>query len=150
MFQDKMKDIQENLVPVTMITDINKSAAEKLIALQTECMTDLFNTGLAQMQALSSVREPKEVFELQIKFFKELDAKLANITEKEVTMLSETKEQLVDVIEKNISGMPDMYGMADATKLMQYAREKIEETINISAHKQNGSSNKTATARKSA
>ncbi|WP_372742754.1 phasin family protein [Neptunomonas sp.] len=150
MLQDKMKDIQENLVPVTMITDINKSAAEKLIALQTECMTDLFYTGLAQMQALSSVREPKEVFELQIKFFKELDAKLANITEKEVTMLSETKEQLVDVIEKNISGMPDMYGMADATKLMQYAREKIEETINISAHKQNGSSNKTATARKSA
>ncbi|WP_372739888.1 phasin family protein [Neptunomonas sp.] len=150
MPQDTMKDVKEALVPVTKITDINKSAAEKLIALQTEYMTDLFNTGVAQMQALSRVREPKDVFELQIKFFKELDAKLANITEKEVTMLSETKEQLIDVLETHISAMPDMYGMADATKLMQYAQEKIEETINISAHKQNGGTNKTATTRKRA
>ena len=141
MPQDTMKDLKEALVPVTMITDINKSAAEKLIALQTEYMTDLFNAGLAQMQALSSVREPKDVFELQIKFFKKFDEKLANITEKEVTVLTETKEQLMDVIEKNMSGM---YGMADASKLMQYAQEKIEETINTAAHKQNGGSNKTA------
>ncbi|WP_090730862.1 phasin family protein [Neptunomonas qingdaonensis] len=102
-------------MPVIMIADINKSAAEKLIAVQTEYMTDLFNTGQAQILALSSVREPKEGFELQIKFFKELDAKLANIAEKEMTMLSEAKEQLIDVPETNISGMPDMYGIADAT-----------------------------------
>ncbi|SFG79637.1 phasin family protein [Neptunomonas qingdaonensis] len=150
MPQDTMKNLKETLVPVTMITDINKSAAEKLIALQTEYMTDLFNIGLAQMQALSSVREPKDVFELQIKFFKKFDEKLASITEKEVTVLTETKEQLMNIIEKNISGMSDMYGMADAGKLMQYAQEKIEETINISAHKQNGGSNKTANTRKSA
>ncbi len=150
MPQDKLKDVKEALAPVTKITDINKSVAEKLIALQTEYMADLFNTGMAQMLALSSVREPKDLFGLQIKFFKKLDANLANITEKEVTMLLETQEQLIDVLETHISAMPDMYSMADATKLMQYAQEKIEETINISAHKQNGSSNKTATARKSA
>jgi hypothetical protein len=49
-----------------------------------------------------------------------------------------------------MSGMPDMYGMADASKLMQYAQEKIEETINISAHKQNGGTRKSASTRKSA
>ncbi|WP_372739894.1 phasin family protein [Neptunomonas sp.] len=150
MPQDKLKDVKEALAPVTKITDINKSVAEKLIALQTEYMADLFNTGMAQMLALSSVREPKDLFGLQVKFFKKLDANLANITEKEVTMLSETQEQLLDVLETHISAMPDMYGMADATKLMQYAQEKIEEMINISAHKQNGGSNKTATTRKSA
>ncbi|WP_372742340.1 phasin family protein [Neptunomonas sp.] len=150
MPQDKLKDVKEALAPVTKITDINKSVAEKLIALQTEYMADLFNTGMAQMLALSSVREPKDLFGLQIKFFKKLDANLANITEKEVTMLLETQEQLIDVLETHISAMPDMYGMADATKLMQYAQEKIEEMINISAHKQNGGSNKTATTRKSA
>jgi hypothetical protein len=113
-------------------------------------MTDLFNTGLTQINSLSSVQEPKEMFELHIKFFKELDAKFANITEKEITILSETKEQFMDVIEKNISGRSDMYGMADARKLMQYAQEKIEETTNTAAHKQNGGSNKTAKTRKSA
>ena len=149
MSQNIVKDFQETLEPVTMITDINKSAAEKIIALQTEYMTDLFNSGLAQMKVLMSAKEPKEVYELQIKFFKELDAKLANMTEKEVTMLAETKEQLFDAIEKNISGMPDTYGVAEVSKFIQSAQEKIEETINISAHKQNGGSNKTATARKS-
>ncbi len=131
MRQDIIKDIQEKLMPVTMISDINKSAAEKLITLQTEYMTDLFNTGLAQMKALSGVHEPKEAFELQIKYFKELDAKLANITEKEVAMLSATKEQLMDVIEKNISEMSDIYGMADISKFMQDAQDKIQETIKV-------------------
>lgn len=146
MRQDIVKDIQEKLMPVSMISDINKSAAEKLIALQTEYMTDLFNTGLAQMKALSSVHEPKEAFELQIKYFKELDAKLANITEKEVTMLSATKEQLMDVIEKNIAGMSDVYGMADVTKFMQTAQEKIQETIKVSPL--NSGSIKSASTRK--
>ena len=144
MRQDIVKNIQEKLVPVTMITDINKSAAEKLIALQTEYMTALFKAELAQMKALSDVPEPKEAFELQIKFFKEIDANLANITEKEVAMLSETKEQLMDVIEKNI------YSIAEVTKPMPNAQEKIQETIHTSAHKLNGASNKTATIRKSA
>ncbi|WP_372738942.1 phasin family protein [Neptunomonas sp.] len=150
MSQDTVKDIQETLEPVTMITDINKSTAEKLIALQTEYMTALFNAGLAQMKALSGVAEPKEAFELQIQFFKDLDAKLANITEKEVAMLSETKEQLMDVIGKNISVMSDMYGIAEVTKPMPNARKKTKEAINLSAHKQNGLSNKAASTRKSA
>jgi hypothetical protein len=34
MRQDIVKDTQEMWVPVTMLTDINKSAAEKLIARQ--------------------------------------------------------------------------------------------------------------------
>ena len=139
MPQDTMKDLKETLVPVTMITDINKSATEKFITRQTDYVTDLFNTGLAQVQALCSVREPKEVFELQIRFFKELDAKLADITEKEFSMLSETKEQLMDVIEKNMSGM------AEVTRLVQNAQEKAKETINVPPLKQNGGSNKAAT-----
>ncbi|SFG25019.1 MULTISPECIES: phasin family protein [Neptunomonas] len=126
MRQDIMKDIQESFVPITVISDINKSAAEKLIAIQSDYMTDLFNTGLAQMQTLSSVKEPKEAFELQIKYFKELDAKLANVTEKEVAMLSATKEQLLDVIEQHISEMSDIFGMADATGFMQDAQKKLK------------------------
>lgn len=142
MRQGIVKGSQDKMTPVSMVSDINKSAAEKFITIQTEYMTDLFNAGLAQMQALSNIQEPKEVFELQIKFFKKLDAKFANFAEKEVTVLSEAKEQLMDVIENNI------YSMVEVTQLMQNTQEKIEETINISAHKQNGGSNKTAPNRK--
>ena len=92
-----------------MITDINKSAAEKLIALRTEYMTDLFNTGLAQMKKVISVKEPKEVFGLQIKFLRELGATFSNVTEKQAAMLSETKEQLMDVIEKIFLTCRDCY-----------------------------------------
>ena len=149
MSQDIVTNIQDRLEPVSLITDISKSTFERLIALQTEYMTDLFNSGVAQLQTLCSVQEPKQMFEKQAKFFKELDAKFTNITEKEVALLSETKEQFMEIIEKNISGMPDIYGLTEATKLMQDAQEKFEQTINISAHKQNGGSNKTAKASKS-
>ena len=149
MHKDIVTNIQDTLEPVSLITDIYKSAFERLIALQTEYMTDLFNTGMAQLQELCGVQDPKQVFELQTKFFKELDAKFTNTTEKEVAMLSETKEQLMEIIEKNIPGMPGIYGLAVAKKLMENAQEKFEETINLSAHKQNGGSNKTATTSKS-
>ena len=44
MHKDIVKDMQETLVPITMITDVKKSDKENLIALQNEYITDLFNT----------------------------------------------------------------------------------------------------------
>lgn len=147
--QNIIKDMQDKMAPVTLLTEINKSTAEKLIAIQTEYMTDLFNTGIAQMKALSGVHEPKEAFELQIKYFKELDAKLVNVAEKEVAALSETKEQLLDVVEKNLSemtNMSDIYGLTEVSKFMQNVQKKNGEMKDILIPEK--SDTKPATSRK--
>jgi hypothetical protein len=127
MYEDMMKDMQDKLKPVTDMAEINKSTAEKLIALQSEYLTDLFNSGLAQMKALSEVKEPKSAFELQVKYFKELEAKLTNVAEKELAALTAAKEQLTDLVEKSVADLSEAPALTEVTKFMQAAQEKIEE-----------------------
>ncbi|SFG57908.1 phasin family protein [Neptunomonas qingdaonensis] len=127
MYEDMMKDVHTKMKPVTDMAEINKTTAEKLISLQTEYVTDLFNSGLAQMKALSEVKEPKAAIELQVKYFKDLEAKLTNVAEKEIATLTSAKEQLTELVEKGVSEMSDVPAMADVTKFMQTAQEKMTE-----------------------
>lgn len=127
MYEDMMKDVQSKMKPVTDMAEINKSTAEKLISLQTEYMTDLFNSGLAQMKALSEIKEPKAAIELQVKYFKDLEAKLTNVAEKEIATLTTAKEQLTDLVEQGVSDMSEVPALADVTKFMQTAQEKMSE-----------------------
>ena len=131
MYEDMMKDMQDKLKPVTDMAEINKSTAEKLIALQSEYLTDLFNSGLAQMKALSEVKEPKSAFELQVKYFKELEAKLTNVAEKELAALTAAKEQLTDLVEKSVADLSEAPALTEVTKFMQAAQEKIEEATKV-------------------
>lgn len=127
MYEEMLKNMQEKMKPVTEMAEVNKSTTEKLITLRSEYMTDLFNTGLNQMKAWSEVKEPKAAFELQMKHFKDLEAKLTNAAEKELATLTEAREQLTDVVEKSIADMNDAPFMAEVSKFMQNAQEKIEE-----------------------
>lgn len=127
MYEDMMKDVQNKMKPVTDMAEINKSTAEKLISLQTAYVTDLFNAGVAQMKALSETKEPKAAIELQVKYFKDLEAKLTNVAEQEIATLTAAKEQLTDIVEKGVSEMSEVPAMADVTKFIQTAQEKMTE-----------------------
>jgi len=127
MYEDMMKDMQDKMKPVTEMAEVNKSTAEKLIALQSEYLTDLFNSGLAQMKALTEVKEPKAAMELQIKYFKDLEAKLTNVAEKEIATLTAAKEQLTEIVEKSVSELAEAPALTEMTKFMQSTQEKIEE-----------------------
>jgi hypothetical protein len=105
MYNDIMKDLKDKMQPVVDITEINKKEAEKLFALQSACVTDLFNSSISQMKALTSVKEPKSALELQVQFFKTLESKLTDVTEQEIATLTEAKDQLSEIVEKSISEM---------------------------------------------
>ncbi|WP_162224927.1 phasin family protein [Neptunomonas antarctica] len=122
-----IKDMTEKMKPITTMAEVNKSTAEQLISIQTEYMTDMFNAGVAQMKALSEVKEPKAAFELQIKYFKDLEARLNNVAEKDMATLAAAKEQFMDLIEKSVSEMTEVYGLDNVTKFMQTSQEKLEE-----------------------
>lgn len=112
MYEDMMKDLKDKMQPVVEITEINKKAAEKLIALQSSCVTDLFNFGLAQAKAMAEVREPKTAVELQVQFFKSVEAKLTDVAEQELAALNEARDQLTEVFEKSffdIAELPSAY-----------------------------------------
>lgn len=125
MYEDMLKEMQDKMKPVSDIAEINKSTAERLISLQSEYLTDMFNSGLAQMKALSEVKEPKSAMELQIKYFKEMEAKLTNVAEQEIAALSSAREKLTDIIEKSVADMAEMPAMGDMASYLKETQEKF-------------------------
>ncbi|WP_299203137.1 phasin family protein [uncultured Amphritea sp.] len=123
MYEDMMKDVKENMKPVVDMAEINKKAAEKLIALQSGYVSDFVNATMAQMQALSSIKDPKEAIELQVEFVKTLEAKLSSVAEEEIAALNSAKDELTAVIEKSFAGLglKDMNYFEDLSKFMTSA-----------------------------
>lgn len=118
-----MKDVQENMKPVVDMAEINKKAAEKLIELQSGYVSDFVNATMAQMQALSSIKDPKEAIDLQVEYVKTLEAKLSNVAEEEMAALNDAKTELTAIIEKSFSGLglKDMNYFEDLSKFMTSA-----------------------------
>lgn len=120
MYEDMMKDVQENMKPVVDMAEINKKAAEKLIQLQSGYVSDFVNATMAQMQALSSIKDPQEAINLQVEYVKQLEAKLTTVAEEEMATLNEAKDELTAVIEKSFSelGLADMNYFEELSKFM--------------------------------
>lgn len=128
MYQDMMKDVQEKMKPFNDAVEINKATAEKLVALHTEYVSDLFNSGVNQMKALTEVKAPKDALELQMSYFKELDAKLTNVAEQEIAAMVEAKEKLTVLAEQSMSDLSEAPALQEVTQMFQAAQAKVQET----------------------
>lgn len=108
MYDDMLKEMKEKMAPVVEMAEINKKTAETLISLQSDYFSDFVNASLAQVKALTEVKEPKEAVDLQVKYFKDLEAKTTSIAEKEMAALTEAKEQITAIVEKSFAEISDM------------------------------------------
>ncbi len=119
---DKMK---ESMQPMVDMAEINKKTTEKLIALQSSYVSDFVNASLTQMKTLSEIREPKQAMELQVKYLKDIEAKLTSVAEKEMAALVEAKEELTGLIEKSVADMgelKDLKEMPFMTELQKFMK----------------------------
>ncbi|GAA0685624.1 hypothetical protein GCM10009104_09100 [Marinobacterium maritimum] len=108
MYDNMLKEMQDKMKPVTDLVELNRKAAEKIFALQSELFTESVNAGLAQVKALSEVKEPKAAFELQMTFLKEQEAKWSNTAEQELAALNEVREELTSLMEQGIESMNEL------------------------------------------
>lgn len=127
---DKMK---ESMQPMVAMAEINKKTTEKLIALQSSYVSDFVNASLTQMKTLSEVREPKQALELQVKYLKEIEAKLTDIAEKEMAALVEAKEELTGLIEKSVADMGEMKDLKEMPFMAEL--QKFMKPMDITAKK---------------
>ncbi|WP_432694973.1 phasin family protein [Marinobacterium sp. YM272] len=108
MYDDMLKEMKEKMAPVVEMAEINKKTAETLISLQSDYFSDFVNSSLAQVKALTEVKEPKEAFDLQVKFYKELEGKITGTAEKEMAALTKANEEITAIVEKSMSEMGDL------------------------------------------
>lgn len=116
---DKMKD---SMKPVMDMAEINKKTTEKLMALQSAYVSEFVNASLNQMKTLSEVREPKAAVELQVKYLKDVEAKMTDVAEKEMAALTEAKEELTGLVEKSVAEMGDIQSMPFMTDLQKFMK----------------------------
>ncbi|MCP4597842.1 phasin family protein [Neptuniibacter sp.] len=128
MYEDLMKDVQEKMQPAIDVAEVNKKALETLFSLQSEYVTDFVDSSVAQLKALSEVKEAKEAVELQVKFFKELEGKMTSVAEKEMAALTEAKEEISGIVEKSLSEISEMPYMSDFNKFLTEAAEAATAT----------------------
>lgn len=107
MYDAMMKNFADQMAPFTKVAEINKKTAEKLFELQSAYMTEMFNAGMTQFKALTGVTEPKSAVEMQIAFYKEMEAKLTAAAEKEVAALTSAREELTSVFEESMAAIAD-------------------------------------------
>lgn len=130
---DLMKEVKEKMQPAVDVAEVNKKAAEKLFALQSEYVTDFVNSCVSQMKALTEVKEPQQAVELQMSYFKELETKLAAVAEKEFAALNEAKDQIAEIVEKSLSELQSADYVAEVTKYMNEATEAATKYMNDAA-----------------
>ena len=126
---DLMNDVKEKMQPAVDVAEINKKAAEKLFALQSEYVTDFVNSCVSQMKALTEVKDPSEAVELQMTYFKQLETKLSEVAEKEYDALNEAKDQITEVVEKSLADLQNNDYVAEMTKYMNEASETVNKYV---------------------
>ena len=107
MYDAMMKNFADQMAPFTKVAEINKKTAEKLFELQSAYMTEMFNAGMTQFKALTGATEPKSAVEVQIAFYKEMEAKLTAAAEQEVAALTSAREELTSVFEESMAAIAD-------------------------------------------
>ena len=107
MYDAMMKNFADQMAPFTKVAEINKKTAEKLFELQSAYMTEMFNAGMTQFKALTGATEPKCAVEMQIAFYKEMEAKLTAAAEQEVAALTSAREELTSVFEESMAAIAD-------------------------------------------
>jgi len=129
MYDDLMKDVQEKMQPAIDVAEVNKKALETLFSLQSEYVTDFVDSSVAQLKALSEVKDAKDAIELQVQFFKNLEVKMTSVAEKELAALTTAKEEISGIVEKSLSEIGDMPYVSDFNKFITEATEATTNAI---------------------
>ena len=140
MYDTMMKTFADQMAPFNKAAEINKKTAEKLFELQSAYMTEMFNAGMSQFKALTGATEPKSAVEMQIAFYKEIEAKLTAAAEKEVAALTTAREELTSVFEESMASLAEVdylkeMGNFDFTAMMPTAEKKPRATRKAAAPK---------------
>lgn len=119
MYETMLNDVKGKMKPVVDMAEINKRAAEQIIALQTAYMNDLFTAGMAQMNALAMVRDPRQAAEMQIGYFKQLETNLKQTAEKELAVMTEARDEMSGVVEQSFAGMGELPWVGQMNTMME-------------------------------
>ncbi|WP_207062162.1 phasin family protein [Motiliproteus sp. SC1-56] len=97
---DNTSGWEASLKPVLDISEVNRQALERVTALQTKCLGDLLEANMKQMQAVIG-SNPQALGTLQMDYYREMEAKVQETAEKELSALAEAREAITKIMEES-------------------------------------------------
>lgn len=108
-FKPEMTKELENLFkPVQELADVNTKTVEALFALQKSYVEEITNASVEQFKTLVECKDPQAALDLQVKFYKSVEAKLTETAEKGTATMVEAKDAYVAVIEESAKKVTEM------------------------------------------
>jgi phasin family protein len=104
--------------PMQTLAEVNTKTVETLVALQKAYVEELANASVEQFKTLCECKDPKAALDLQVKFYKTVEAKMTETAEKGVAAMAEAKDAYVATVEE--SGKK-------VTELAEEAAKKVAE-----------------------
>lgn len=101
--EEQFEPVKEKFTPALKMAEVNRTTAEKLMAIQAEYVADFVNASLAQFKSLIDAKDPTEAVKLQVEFLKTLDSKFTDVAEKELATLTDAKDKITEIVEKSMS-----------------------------------------------
>ena len=84
------------------LSEINSSAIQKLTDLQFDFISMSMESGIEQAKLLNNMKNVKDVFAVGSEFASEYNEKLMGITRQTVEILSESRDEVANLIEKTV------------------------------------------------
>lgn len=102
------KEIEELFKPMKELAEVNTKTVETLVSLQKAYVEELANASVEQFKTLCECKDPKSALDLQVKFYKSVEAKMTEAAEKSVAAMSEAKDAYVATVEESSKKVTEM------------------------------------------
>lgn len=108
-FKPEMTKELENLFkPMQQLAEVNTKTVEALVSLQKTYAEELTNASVEQFKTLCECKDPKAALDLQVKFYKSVEAKMTEAAEKSTATMTEAKDAYVAVMEESAKKVTEM------------------------------------------
>jgi hypothetical protein len=94
--------------PMQTLAEVNTKTVETLVALQKAYVEELANASVEQFKTLCECKDPKAALDLQVKFYKSVEAKMTETAEKSVAAMSVAKDAYVATVEESTKKATEM------------------------------------------
>ena len=99
MKNDQMTDLQRKSTEAAkQLAQLSLDNSQRILALQTELVQQMFTDGLASAKSLLQAKDPKELLDLQTRYAQDMAQKLVAASQKVSAVGNEAREQLTSLM----------------------------------------------------
>ena len=94
--------------PMQNLVEVNTKTVETLVDLQKAYVEELANASVEQFKTLCECKDPKSALDLQVQFYKSVEAKMTETAEKSVEAMTVAKDADVTTVEESGKKVTEM------------------------------------------